>query len=112
MTKAILAVIAAAASAASASATEPRSVLAKDAVVLDLRNIDLATVGGQRVLAIRMDQAARAVCGDRLATVHLDLEPPSRSGRGSGAANIRSQSAARRADARRPSATPVLLALR
>lgn len=112
MMKAIAAALVAVVSVSTAAATEPRSPLAKDQVVLELRNIDLATVDGQRRLAIRMDQAARAVCGDRLATVHLDLEAQSRACQADVVADIRSRIEARTADAGHAAATPVLLALR
>ncbi|KAG5734274.1 hypothetical protein E4T56_gene14253, partial [Termitomyces sp. T112] len=48
--------------------------LAKDSVTLRLSGLDLSTPDGQQRLAIRLDQAAAAVCGDRLAGVHLVLE--------------------------------------
>ena len=110
MLKVAVAVLAAVASVASAA--EPRSSLAKDQVVLDLRHLDLATVEGQRGLAIRMDQAERAVCGDRLDTIHLDLERQSRTCRAEVAADIRSRIEARTADAGHVPRPATLLALR
>ena len=106
------AALAAAMSMSAASAADQQNVLAKDQVVLDLRNLDLASVKGQQQLAIRMDQAARAVCGDRLATVHLDLETQSRTCRASVMADIRTRIEARVARADVAPATPVLLASR
>lgn len=70
-----LMVIAACTMASSAFAATPDTTASdpfvKQNVVLHLDGIDLATVDGQQRLAIRMDNAARAVCGDRLASVHL-----------------------------------------
>lgn len=56
---------------APALATTPQDPFAQDQATLRLDGLDLATVDGQRRLAIRMDAAARAVCGDGLDTVHL-----------------------------------------
>lgn len=84
-------------------AAPPPNPLAKTAVVLDLRKIDLATVEGQRTLAIRMDQAARDVCGDKLATIHLSLEEQARACRAEVIADVRARIEARTADAGRPS---------
>ena len=78
MLKLALGALATLAMAPAVSAAVPENPLVKDAVVLDLKNIDLATVSGQRRLAIRMDQAARAVCGSGLATIHLALEEQAR----------------------------------
>ena len=69
-----LAALAIVAFATSAHANPAENPFAKDEVVLDLRGLDLATAQGQQRLAIRMDQAARAVCGDRVAAVHLAME--------------------------------------
>src|SRR5690606_15613562 len=44
---------------------------AKDEAVLQLDGLDLSTTAGQQRLAIRMDAAAREVCGDRVASLHL-----------------------------------------
>ena len=73
--------------------------LAKDQAILSLSGIDLATADGQQRLAIRMDHAARAVCGDRLATVHLAAEAKAQACRDMVAADIRSQIEARAAPA-------------
>ncbi|WP_066771798.1 UrcA family protein [Croceicoccus mobilis] len=50
------------------TATDP---FVQQNVVLHLDGLDLATVDGQKRLAIRMDNAARAVCGEGLDKVHL-----------------------------------------
>ncbi|BBC73938.1 UrcA family protein [Altererythrobacter sp. B11] len=64
---------------------------AKEEAVLHLSGLDLTTVEGQQRLAIRMDEAARAVCGDRLSSVHLELGAKSRECRAAVLADIRSQ---------------------
>jgi len=73
--------------------------LAADKVVMSLKGLDLSSVDGQQRLAIRIDQAARAVCGDRVATIHLDLENNSRACRQEVAADIRNRIEQRTADA-------------
>ena len=72
---------------------------AAEKVVLSLKGLDMASVDGQQRLAIRVDQAARAVCGDRVATIHLDMENKARSCRQYVAADIRSRIEQRTADA-------------
>jgi UrcA family protein len=67
------------------------SPFAKDSATLSLKGLDLATTGGQQRLAVRVDQAARAVCGDKLATVHLDLEARARACRADVAEQVRGQ---------------------
>lgn len=95
-----LAAFAALALATSASAaTTPENPFARDQAVLQLKGIDLSTPEGQQRLAIRMDQAARSVCGDRLSNVHLDAEAKSRECRASVIADVRSQIETRTADA-------------
>ena len=86
-----LAAFAALAFATSASAASSENPFAKDKAVLQLSGLDLATADGQQRLAIRMDEAARAVCGDRLASVHLDAENRARECRTAVVADIRSQ---------------------
>lgn len=88
-----LATFALATSASAATAAE--NPFARDQVILNLRDIDLATAQGQARLAIRMDQAARAVCGDQLATVHLALEDKAQACRTAVVADVRSQIEAR-----------------
>ena len=50
----------------------------KPSATLSLAGLDLATADGQQRLATRVDQAARAVCGESLATIHPDLEARAR----------------------------------
>jgi UrcA family protein len=77
---------------------------AQDAAILNLNDLDLATASGQRSLAIRMDQAARAVCGDQVSGVHLALNAKARDCRTAVAADIRAKIEARlaKADDRSP----------
>ena len=79
----------------SAAATD--NPFAKDEAVLRLSGLDLSTAEGQQRLAIRMDAAARAVCGDRLATVHLASDARARECRTEVLADIRDQIEARAA---------------
>ena len=72
---------------------------AADKAVLSLRGLDLTTVDGQQRLAIRMDQAARAVCGDGMSSIHLALEAKSRSCRAGVYADIRARIAVATASA-------------
>ena len=115
MLKLALGALATLAMAPAVAAAAPENPLVKDAVVLNLKNIDLSTVSGQRSLAIRMDQAARAVCGSGLATIHLALEDQARTCRAEVVADVRSRieahGATTTADAGRPSRT-VLASLR
>jgi UrcA family protein len=76
---------------------------AADEAVLRLSDLDLSSVEGQQRLAIRMDQAARAVCGDRLSSVHLDLSARARECRTEVLADIRAQIEVRTAAATRAS---------
>lgn len=80
---------------------------AKDQAVLKLQDLDLATADGQQRLAIRVDQAARAVCGERLSGVHLALEAKAQECRTAVAADVRAQIEARLARAPSPSASQV-----
>lgn len=96
----VLAACALATSVSAAAATTTNdNPFAKDKAILRLNGLDLATADGQQRLAIRMDQAARAVCGDRLSTVHLALAERARECRTAVIANIRSQIETRMADA-------------
>jgi len=70
MLKTGFAALAVCALAAPAMADTTHDPFVQDQATLRLDGLDLATVDGQRRLAIRMDAAARAVCGDRLDTVH------------------------------------------
>lgn len=75
-----------------------------DSVVLDLRGIDLASVSGQQRLAIRMDQAANAVCGEGMSSIHLALGEQARGCHADVIADIRSRITAATASADTPSA--------
>jgi UrcA family protein len=89
-----LATVAFALSATAAAATETPATnnpFAKDQAILNLADLDLSTADGQQRLAIRVDQAARAVCGDRLSGVHLAAEAKTQECRASVAADVRAQ---------------------
>ena len=88
---AIAAIMMAAPAMAANSTGNPFSA---DSVVLDLRGLDLASVDGQQRLAIRMDQAANAVCGEGLSTIHLALGAQARACRADVFADIRARIAA------------------
>ena len=94
-----LAALAAFALATSASAAVAENPFAQDQAILNLKGLDLSTADGQERLAIRIDQAARAVCGDGLASVHLAVEAKAQACRTAVVADIRSQIEARTADA-------------
>lgn len=64
---------------------------ADDSAVLSLAGLDLASADGQQRLAIRVDQAARAVCGANLANVHIALETRARACRADVAEQVRAQ---------------------
>jgi len=85
--------------ATSVSAATTSNPFAKEETVLRLDGLDLSTADGQQRLAIRMDDAARAVCGDRLSSVHLALGARAQECRASVIADIRAQIEARMADA-------------
>jgi UrcA family protein len=78
--------------------------LARKSSILSLADLDLATVDGQRRLAIRLDRASRDVCGDRVASIHLALDAQARDCRAGVTADIRARIEARtaRLDAQRP----------
>lgn len=84
-----LATVAFALTATGAAADE--NPFAKDQAILNLADLDLSTADGQQRLAIRVDQAARAVCGDRLSNVHLSAEAKTQECRASVAADVRAQ---------------------
>jgi UrcA family protein len=88
-----LAALAFATTASAASAAE--NPFAQDKAVLNLKGLDLSTADGQQRLAVRIDNAARAVCGDRVASVHLALEAQAQECRAAVVANVRSQVEAR-----------------
>lgn len=89
------------ASAATPSATVGDNPFAREQVVLQLNGLDLATTDGQQRLAIRMDQAARAVCGEGMERIHLALERKSQECRAAVMADIRTRIEGRMADASR-----------
>ena len=88
---AVLAAILATAPAFAAPGSDP---LSADSAVLDLRGLDLASVDGQQRLAIRMDQAANAVCGEGVSTIHLALGAQARACHADVIADIRGRIAA------------------
>lgn len=92
------------------AATTAENPFAQDSAILNLKGLDLSTADGQERLAIRMDQAARAVCGDRLAAVHLDLEVKAQECRAAVVADVRAQIEQRLAKA--AAAKPVQFAAR
>ncbi len=96
--------------ATSASAATTENPFAQDQAILNLKGLDLSTADGQQRLAIRMDQAARAVCGDRVAAVHLALEAQAQECRAAVVADVRAQVESRLAKA--GTAAPVQLAAR
>lgn len=110
--KTIFAALAALACATPAFAAEPVNPFASSRAVLSLKDLDLASVDGQQRLAIRMDQAARAVCGDRVASIHLALGEQSRACQAEVIADIRSKIEAPTTVAAWASPSPTLLAAR
>lgn len=84
-----LATLALATSATAATANE--NPFAQEKAILNLQDLDLATADGQQRLAIRVDQAARAVCGERMAGLHLALEAKSQECRTAVTADVRAQ---------------------
>ncbi|MBO9576609.1 MAG: UrcA family protein [Sphingobium sp.] len=99
MIRTAVAVLAALSFAASASAAPNDNPFAKDSTILKLKGLDLSSAEGQQRLAIRMDAAARTVCGDRLASVHLAADAQARECRAQVIADIRDQIEARQAAA-------------
>ncbi|KMS56149.1 hypothetical protein V474_14320 [Novosphingobium barchaimii LL02] len=85
--------------ATGAVAAPNENPFAQDRAVVQLQGLDLATVDGQQRLSIRMDQAARAVCGERLSSVHLALEQRASECRTAVKADIKARIEARMADA-------------
>ncbi|MFC0203963.1 UrcA family protein [Novosphingobium soli] len=96
--------------ATSASAATDENPFAQEQTLLQLDGLDLATAEGQQRLAIRMDQAARSVCGDRVASLHLMAERKSQDCRAAVLADIRNQIETRRADASGAAAVKFALA--
>ncbi|MFT4025577.1 MAG: UrcA family protein [Novosphingobium sp.] len=99
-----LVALAALAFATPAFANTTENPFAQDKATLNLKGLDLSTADGQERLAIRMDQAARAVCGERLASVHLALEAKAQECRSAVVADVRAQVEQRlaRANAAKP----------
>ena len=91
MTKFGLAALAAIMATTPALAANTDNPFAADQAKLSLRGLDLTTVDGQQRLAIRMDQAARTVCGEGMSSIHLALEAQARSCRADVFADIRSR---------------------
>lgn len=105
-----LAALAAMMMAAPALAGPSDNPFSADSVSLDLRGIDLTSVEGQQRLAIRMDQAASAVCGDGMSSIHLALGAQTRACRADVIADIRSRISTATASA--DMSKPIRLALR
>lgn len=108
MMKTGLAVLAAMAFATSASATVTQDPFVRDHAILQLKGLDLSTPDGQQRLANRMDQAARSVCGEKLANIHLSVEKQARECRVSILAKVRAEIEQRTAAA--STSAPVRLA--
>lgn len=81
------------------AATNTGNPFAQGSAVLNLKGLDLSTTEGQQRLAIRMDQAVRAVCGDHMAELHLALEAKAQECRAAVVADVRAQIEARHASA-------------
>ena len=77
--------------AAPAIAAPGGNPFSADSAVLNLSGIDLASVDGQQRLAIRMDDVATAVCGDRVNTIHLALGAQARACRADVIADMRNR---------------------
>lgn len=92
-----LAVLAALAFATPALAGTTENPFAEDKAILNLRGLDLSTSEGQQRLAIRMDQAAGAVCGTDLAALPLSAQAKAQECRTAVIADVRSQIEARSA---------------
>ena len=88
---AVLTAILAVAPSHAASGSNPFSA---DSTVLDLHGLDLTSVGGQQRLAIRMDRAANAVCGEGMSSIHLALGDQARACHAEVIADIQSRIAA------------------
>jgi len=93
--KIVIAALAAISLGSAACAATVDSPFGKDSAVLSLNGIDLGTADGQQRLAIRVDQAARTVCGENLANIHNELEARARECRADVAEQVRTQIEAR-----------------
>lgn len=105
MKKGLLVVAACTLATSASAATTTDNPFAQDKAILSLEGINLSTADGQQRLAIRMDQAARAVCGDRVSSVHLALGERARECRTAVIADIRTQIETRTAQAASASTT-------
>ena len=83
--------------ALAAPAAAAENPFAQDQAILTLSGLDLSTAEGQQRLAIRIDNAARAVCGSDLATLHLAADSKARECRAAVVADVRAQIEARSA---------------
>lgn len=83
------------------------NAFARDKAILNLQGLDLSTADGQQRLAIRVDQAARAVCGEGLSAVHLSANAKAQECRTAVTADVRAQIEARLARAPATSAVQV-----
>ena len=106
----IAAALAATLAAAPALAAPSSNPFSADSAVLDLRGLDLTSVEGQQRLAIRMDKAATAVCGEGMSTIHLALGAQARACHADVIADIRARIAT--ATAARDAGKTTQLALR
>lgn len=100
--KMALAAVAALAFATPAIAAATENPFAQDQAILNLKDLDLSTADGQQRLAIRMDQAARSVCGERLSGIHLAVEAKAQQCRTAVIADVRAQIEARTAMVKAP----------
>lgn len=88
-----------------AAASGSGNPFSADSAVLDLRGLDLTSVDGQQRLAIRMDQAADAVCGRGMSSIHLALAAQARACHEDVIADIRARIATATASASPVNAT-------
>lgn len=100
--KMALVAVAALALAAPAVAGATENPFAQDQAILNLKGLDLSTADGQQRLAIRVDQAARNVCGERLSGIHLAVEAKAQQCRTAVIADVRAQIEARTAMVKAP----------
>lgn len=105
--KMVLAPLVAVLLAAPAVAASGDNPFSADSAVLNLRGIDLTTVEGQQRLAIRMDQAASAVCGEGMDSIHLALGAQARTCHADVIADIKSRIATATAARTAPEATQI-----
>jgi UrcA family protein len=99
MKKSLVALAALMLAGTASAATTTQNPFAQDSATVRLNDLDLSTADGQQRLAIRMDQAARAVCGEKMASVHIALEDQARECRSAVLADMRARIEARTANA-------------